>query len=667
MLVSAATEAVVDLRPTVTSLAMAVAPAGGWTDGDSVRLAFGFSAPVTVATDGGAPSVGLSLDGTSRQALYASGTGTASLMFAYTVTGDDGTVSQVTVAADGLATNGGTIRDADGRDANLAHAGTDTSAVPAAAADPLTASFAGVPEAHDGSTPFTFKLTFSEAPDVSNAVLSDDAFTVSGGTVKTAQRAAPPSNLQWNITIEPSGDDDVTVGLTTTSDCAASDAICTSGGTPLTGVPAAFTVAGPEDAADDTAEEPVQAPLTASFSNVPATHGGPGSKAFTIELAFSEEPQLSYATLRNESLAVRGGSFGYVRRQNSGSDVGWTIRVRPSGWGDVTVTLAGGRACATEGAICTEDGKVLANTAVATVAGPLALSVADAQVDEAENAVLAFQVTLNRAATGTVTVGYATADGTATAGADYTATSDTLTFQPGETVRTVNVAVLDDTHDDTGETMTLVLSNAVGARLRDGEATGTIGNSDPIPQAWLARFGRAASDHVMQAIDGRLRGEAQHTPETHFTFGGRQVDSLFSAWNGIGAGFAPTGADTGNPALVDEGPWARMDRLKAEALASGSPAGGSLAGGSLAGSSRADSSRAGSGPMGYGGGSPEGSHLAGDSFGARNPAGGGPAGGQAARSALMNSLGLPTGDLRGRAHGQFFLLLKAAGRGRSIR
>ena len=44
---------------------------------------------------------------------------------------------------------------------------------------------------------------------------------------------------------------------------------------------------------------------------------------------------------------------------------------------------------------------------------------------------------------------YATGNGTATAGADYTATSGTLTFDPGETAKTVNVAVLDDAHDDT--------------------------------------------------------------------------------------------------------------------------------------------------------------------------------------------------------------------------
>ena len=76
--------------------------------------------------------------------------------------------------------------------------------------------------------------------------------------------------------------------------------------------------------------------------------------------------------------------------------------------------------------------------------GPAALSVADARVREASDATLDFAVTLSRAASGTVTVEYATADGTATAGSDYTARSGTLTFDPGETAKTVSVPVLDD-------------------------------------------------------------------------------------------------------------------------------------------------------------------------------------------------------------------------------
>ena len=222
--------------------------------------------------------------------------------------------------------------------------------------------------------------------------------------------------------------------------------------------------------------------------------------------------------------------------------------MNPTDGATFSLILPGGRACGTEGAICTADDKVLANTAGAVVPGPLALSVADARIDEAPGAVLAFEVTLNRAATGTVTVDYATADGTATAGADYTATSGKLTFDPGETAKTVNVTVLDDAHDDTEETLTLTLSNAAGARIRDGEATGTIVNSDAIPKAWLARFGRTVADHVVDAVAERLTGSPGGGSQV--TLGGQRIP-LDGAGNGASSGGA-AGSDTrGNAAAAD--------------------------------------------------------------------------------------------------------------------
>ena len=51
---------------------------------------------------------------------------------------------------------------------------------------------------------------------------------------------------------------------------------------------------------------------------------------------------------------------------------------------------------------------------------------------------------------GNLTVDYATADGTAIAGQDYTSTSGTLTFSAGETSKTIQIPILDDAHDGTG-------------------------------------------------------------------------------------------------------------------------------------------------------------------------------------------------------------------------
>ena len=135
------------------------------------------------------------------------------------------------------------------------------------------------------------------------------------------------------------------------------------------------------------------------------------------------------------------------------------------------------------------------------------LRVEDARVTEAPGAVLRFDVRLvGTAGERTVTVAYATEDGIATAGADYQTVKDTLTFAPGETVKTVTVPVTDDGHDEGAETMTLALSSPEGAALSRAKATGTIENTDPMPWAWLARFGRTVAEQVVEGVSARFEG-----------------------------------------------------------------------------------------------------------------------------------------------------------------
>ncbi len=118
---------------------------------------------------------------------------------------------------------------------------------------------------------------------------------------------------------------------------------------------------------------------------------------------------------------------------------------------------------------------------------------------------------------------YATADGTATAGEDYTATSGTLVFVAGETSKTVRVPILDDGHDEGHETFLLRLSNVVGARAGDLEATGTIRNTDKMPKAWLARFGRTVAEQVVDAVGARL--DAPRAAGGQATLGGQALPS----------------------------------------------------------------------------------------------------------------------------------------------
>ena len=152
---------------------------------------------------------------------------------------------------------------------------------------------------------------------------------------------------------------------------------------------------------------------------------------------------------------------------------------------------------------------------------PVSIAVQDARATEGVDEVISFEVTLSAAASEPVTVDWSTADGTATAGQDYVASSGTLTFATGETAHTVAVTVLDDAHDEGSETFALHLSNAAGAELADAEATGTISNSDPMPRAWLGRFGRTAWEHTLDAIDQRLR--SARTPATRAAVAGSEM------------------------------------------------------------------------------------------------------------------------------------------------
>ena len=109
--------------------------------------------------------------------------------------------------------------------------------------------------------------------------------------------------------------------------------------------------------------------------------------------------------------------------------------------------------------------------------GAPALRIADATAAEASGA-LEFVVTASGAVAREMRVDYATRDGTATAGQDYTAVQGTLVFALGEATKTIRVPVAMDSLDDEGlETLTVVLSSAVNATLADPEATGTISDT----------------------------------------------------------------------------------------------------------------------------------------------------------------------------------------------
>ncbi|MFM9035071.1 MAG: glycosyl hydrolase family 18 protein, partial [Mycobacterium sp.] len=140
-----------------------------------------------------------------------------------------------------------------------------------------------------------------------------------------------------------------------------------------------------------------------------------------------------------------------------------------------TLTLTNPSGAVVASAVAT--GTITDDDVVATLP---TVSIANASVTEGNSgtATMAFTVSLSKAAAGAVTVGYATANGTAGAGQDYTATSGTLTFAPGVTTQTVNVGVTGDTTAEPSETFTLTLTNPSGAVLASAVATGTITDDD---------------------------------------------------------------------------------------------------------------------------------------------------------------------------------------------
>jgi hypothetical protein len=92
-----------------------------------------------------------------------------------------------------------------------------------------------------------------------------------------------------------------------------------------------------------------------------------------------------------------------------------------------------------------------------------------------------FPVSLSWPSSQPVTLDYATANGTATAGSDYTARTDQLIFNPGATNQTIAVEVRGDLLDEDDETFSVSLSNVVGAVLGRAQAVGTILDDDALP------------------------------------------------------------------------------------------------------------------------------------------------------------------------------------------
>lgn len=130
-----------------------------------------------------------------------------------------------------------------------------------------------------------------------------------------------------------------------------------------------------------------------------------------------------------------------------------------------------------------------------------AISIADVSVVEGNSGsttMAVFAVTLSEPGSGTSVI-YTTADGTAIAPGDYTATSGTLTIVDGQSSGTISVPVIGDTVFELDETFVVNLSVPVGATLADAQAVGTITNDDEL---LCTVEGTSGPDPELKGTDG---------------------------------------------------------------------------------------------------------------------------------------------------------------------
>ena len=520
--------------PTVTDVAISsdAGPDDTYVQGETITVRLTFSEAVTVT---GTPRVKLDFGyGTAggKWAYYESGGGTTMLEFAYKVAEGDAAGTGVAVLAETLALNGGTIRSAATQaDADRVHTGLDhdsTHKVDGTAPTLFQAAVDGV----------TLTLIFDETLSAA-ASLASGAFTVKktpqGGSEQEVGLSGTPAISGAAVTLTLSNavletDTDVKVSYTKAT-TGTGNRLRDEAGNEAAGFTGQPVRKGPPDITPPRLlrGEIDGGTVTVYFSEAldPDSMGG----YFRVVVYSSDDSSHSF-TARGD-IEISGNvvtvGLGPAARERPWAKAGvpsysWAANqiwyIVPADPDAKRLRDFAGNAVDTPGHFS----GVPRRTRIIfldNLTGVARLSVADARANEGAGATVAFEVSLSSAAAETVTVDYATADGTAEAGADYTASSGTLTFAAGETSKTVSVPVLDDAVDEGEETFTLRLSNAQGGWITDGEAVGTITNDDPLQKMWLSRFGRTVASHVTGAVSDRVTAPLAGA---QVTVGGQRVD-----------------------------------------------------------------------------------------------------------------------------------------------
>lgn len=218
-----------------------------------------------------------------------------------------------------------------------------------------------------------------------------------------------------------------------------------------------------------------------SIGDVSVTEGHTGTRtaAFTVTLSAASGEPVTVAFATADGTATAGGdyqaAFGTLTFAPGETTKTVSVPVIGDRLGEPSETFLVNLSGATGGAVVT-DGQGVGTI----VDDEPRISIGDVAKKEGNGGttLFAFTVTLSAASDVSVTVNFATADGTAAAGEDYDAAFGTLTFAPGETSKTITVVVRGDKKREADETFSVNLSGAVGALTVDGLGLGTILDDD---------------------------------------------------------------------------------------------------------------------------------------------------------------------------------------------
>ena len=175
-----------------------------------------------------------------------------------------------------------------------------------------------------------------------------------------------------------------------------------------------------------------------------------------------------------------GTPSGAVQFKDNGTGLGAPVALNAGGMAAFTTSALTAGTHTITAEYTDASGNFNPSTGSLSQAVQAGISINDVSITEGDSGTktMTFTVTLSPASNQTVSVNYATANGTATAPSDYLATSGTLTFNPGDLTKAINVTINGDQLFEPDETFTVNLSSPVNTTISKATGIGTILNDD---------------------------------------------------------------------------------------------------------------------------------------------------------------------------------------------